>query len=61
MTNFDPRLNRPRHPSQDPNDPRFLAKSYTIDELLDERNLLKKASKPHYHIDEALKLKTSPY
>lgn len=57
LYNNDPRYKRPRHPSQDPNDPRFLAKSYTTDELIDERNLLKKASESYAHIDEALRIK----
>lgn len=39
------------------NSPEFLARTRTVDELLDERKALKTEGKPYAHIDKALVLK----
>ena len=57
--NDDPRYNRPRHPSYDPDAPGALSRNKTVDELLDMRNELKRSKLAYAHIDKALQLKTS--
>lgn len=57
--NDDPRYNRPRHSSYDPDAPEALSRNKTVDELLDMRNQLKRSKLSHEHIDQALRLKVN--
>lgn len=55
--NNDPRFFNPTRSSYDPDSPENLAKSKTIDELLDMRQNARKAKLEHSRIDEAIRRK----